>query len=358
MIIQSLDLLLSHFLEPIWPRYISTKDTGGAQILVHNKEEAQELFEKARWLDCRISAYPPNVTDNSSALDRFRGSKTVTPKNIIVIIDLDRCNFKTDRALEMALSKTLDNIKQKLEVSSPTVIWSGNGYHIYLVLDSNGINLENVKQFAELDIKNRQLSLRFLRFAEWYLSNGKSDRSHNTTVSYNNSMMRVPGSYNSKNGAKVRVVQEWHKDGDNPTQSILPLLLDFRHYLIEEKVKERSGSKRVSLRHNSDINTNETLWIERLLNTPLDDRRKYCIWRILTPYLLNIRRLPEPEIIDIMENWLDKCNQLRRLDFNSRYRIREGIKGASVGYLPVAFNKLKEESPELYELIEFSSAQP
>jgi hypothetical protein len=51
------------------------------------------------------------------------------------------------------------------------------------------------------------------------------------------------------------------------------------------------------------------------------------------------------------QTWLDKCTQLRRLDFNSRYRIRKGIKGAVEGYLPVAFDKLKEENPELYQII-------
>jgi hypothetical protein len=38
--------------------------------------------------------------------------------------------------------------------------------------------------------------------------------------------------------------------------------------------------------------TNSTIirWIENLLQTPLDDYRKYVIWRILVPYLINIRK--------------------------------------------------------------------
>ena len=32
-------------------------------------------------------------------------------------------------------------------------------------------------------------------------------------------------------------------------------------------------------------------WIERLLQTPLPEHRKYCIWRILAPYFINVKHL-------------------------------------------------------------------
>ena len=86
---EGLDYILRHFLDP-WPRTISTKLTKGGQVVVYSKEEALAYFKAADYKDCRISAYPPNVLENPSAVGRFTGLRTVTPRNIIVIIDLDK----------------------------------------------------------------------------------------------------------------------------------------------------------------------------------------------------------------------------------------------------------------------------
>jgi len=72
----------------------------------------------------------------------------------------------------------------------PTVIWSGNGYRIYIDVP---IILSDVKELSNIE----QVSTKFLRFAEWYLSNGKSDPVHNKSVLVNNCMLRIPGSHNS-----------------------------------------------------------------------------------------------------------------------------------------------------------------
>ena len=244
----------------------------------------------------------------------------------------------------MALSRTLNNIREKLGISHPTVIWSGNGFHIYLMLNSEGIILETIKEFTDpgLGIRLDQISIKFLRFVEWYLSDGKSDLQHNTTVSFNNSMMRVPGSINSKNNSQVRIVQDMKTANPVP---IKPLLRDFRHYLIEQSLNEKHRQLKSKSKHS---NSGEIWWIERLLETPLSDFRKYCIWRILAPYLLNIRKVSEKESYDIIANWLDQCSNLRRLDFNYNQKIGEGIEGAAKGYLPINREKLKKENPELF----------
>jgi hypothetical protein len=88
------------------------------------------------------------------------------------------------------------------------------------------------------------------------------------------------------------------------------------------------------------------------LETPIRDHRKYCIWRVLTPYLLNIRKLSEQETTDIIEDWLNRCNQLRRLDFNYKQKIKDGTEGAAEGYLPISLAKLKEENGVLYFLLQ------
>ena len=122
---EGLDFILNHFQEPIWPRAISSKTTEYRQILVDNRDEALARFKQVNYLDCRVSAYGPNVDENQSAVARFQGIQTATPANLIVMVDLDRCNFKSDRVLRLALNTTLKNIKENLGVSTPTVLWSG-----------------------------------------------------------------------------------------------------------------------------------------------------------------------------------------------------------------------------------------
>jgi Primase X len=320
---------------------------------VYSSEEAIARYTQANFLDCRISAYPPNATENPSETQRFIGLRTITPRNIVVIIDLDRCNFKSNRALNMALTRTCNNIKEKMGTSLLTVIWSGNGYHVYLSLDSEGIILENVKQLT--DLKVNQISVKFLRFAEWYLSDGKSDHPHNTTVSYNNSMMRVPGSVNSKNNARVLVIKEWNSNPANPSiphshVSIKPLLRDFRRYLIDQIISNNNNKKKNQWLPlpSGNGNNDKIEWIERLLQTPIADCRKYCILRILTPYLLNKRKLKSEVTFNIISEWLDRCSQQRHLDFNVSQKIKDGLRGSADGYMPIAYDKLKEENPALY----------
>jgi hypothetical protein len=232
----------------------------------------------------------------------------------------------------------------------PTVIWSGNGYHVYLVLDSEGIILENIKDFSEL---TDEISLKFLRFTEWFLSNGKSNRAHNTTVSFYNCMLRIPGSYNSKNNAAIRIIKCQENTPATPAipASIKPLLRDFRRYLIDQKLKEILSKSRHKKQKLANPSNNSINWIEQLLQIPITDHRKYCIWRILTPYLFNIRKLHEQECYDTIKEWLDSCSKLKRLDFDVRHRIRDGLEGAKEGYLPISFEKLKEENPSLLDYL-------
>ena len=150
----------------LWPRTISTKTTEGRQIIAHSKEETLARFKQANFMDCRISAYPywrPSTTSD------FIGIKNTIAPNFIMI-DLDLYNFDlNDKALLHVLRQTLRKIKEILQLHDPTVIWSGNGYHIYIPI--NAPVLENIKEFSSIE----QISTKFIRFAEWYLSNGKSD---------------------------------------------------------------------------------------------------------------------------------------------------------------------------------------
>jgi hypothetical protein len=54
----------------------------------------------------------------------------------------------------------------------------------------------------------------------------------------------------------------------------------------------------------------------------------------------------------MIKNWLDKCNQLRPLDFIPNYAIKYNVNSARrSGYLPISLEKLKTENAYLYNLL-------
>jgi len=178
-------------------------------------------------------------------------------------------------------------------------------------------------------------------------------------------LLRIPGSLNSKSLAnknkdpKAKIIQKW--DGKRP--SIQPLLRDFRRWLIQKRINDVAELKKQEKKHNKyQIMTsqnqepknriNKIKWIENgILENPLSDHRKYIIWRILSPYLLNVKSLPKEESYSVIKNWLDKCDKLEILNFNAKIKIKEGLRGASKGYFPISVEKLKEENKELYDIV-------
>jgi hypothetical protein len=358
------DFILSHLQEPLFPRKIMTKDLG-YQVEVIDKQKALDYFKSSRYEDCRINAYPP--------LTNYHGIN-ITPISFIMV-DLDLKDFgdlKKEKLLEKALNKASDNIKEIIG-GNPTVLWTGNGYHIYQPVD--GILLEEYETFYEFTkyYLDKDLTSLFIQFAEEYFTDNTSDRLHNPTVK--SCLLRIPGGLNSKclvgeQEAKVKVRQKW--DGKRP--SIQPLLRDFRRWLIQKRVDDiEELKKQEKKKHNrfhmivtsqsqeynnsnSKNAVNKIKWIEKgILENPLPDYRKYIIWRILCPYLLNIRKLPKEESYSIIKDWLDKCDKLEKLNFNAKLKIKEGLKGASKGYYPISLEKLKSENKELFDLLDTPS---
>jgi non-catalytic primase subunit PriX-like protein len=80
--------------------------------------------------------------------------------------------------------------------------------------------------------------------------------------------------------------------------------------------------------------------------------RKFAVWRILVPYLINIRKYSADQAFDAIKNWLDRSNQLRRLKYNPNYLINYNINSAKRnGYLPIGLRKLKIENSYLYNIL-------
>jgi len=341
-----LDYLLGHSAPLIWPRTISTYATQGKQILVYSQDQALAWFRQARLLDCRINAYP--------SYTEWKGLNRQAPN--FLFVDLDLSGFKSQDALNRALKKTLKSIKEKFgDNISPTVLWTGNGYHIYLPVTAFILELESV--FAEFDEPSKQ----FILWTEQFLSSNKADPCHSSSLSFKNCIVRVPGSFNSKlvelneNGeivkipesAEVKIMQEWN--GVRP--SIKPILSDFYIYLADSKLKEihrimksRKNSVRYGNNHDHKIR-----YIEALLQIPIPDHRKYTLRLIVAPYLINVRKLSYEDALSIIREWLDRCDRLKPLVGVSSKTYLSAA--ARVGYLPQGFSDLKTENRQLADLI-------
>jgi hypothetical protein len=89
------------------------------------------------------------------------------------MLDLDLNNFKFSRQkLDSLLNKILLKLKLK-DAIEPTVIWSGNGYHVLIPIEPLDSILEDMVEFSRF----KEPSKKVLRFLEKYLSNSKSDSS-------------------------------------------------------------------------------------------------------------------------------------------------------------------------------------
>lgn len=338
IITEGLEFILTHFnQERLFPRNIMTKRLG-YQKEVFSNEEALYHFTESELLDCRINAFPSHT--------EYHGIQRYPPD--FIFIDIDRANFKTERALNLALYKTIKNIKEKLDDKGyPTVLKTGGGYHIYQPI--NGIMLEEIKDFTDLTTIP---STDFLRFAKDYLSNGKADK--NSNPSFKSALIRIPYSINSKYNNRVTIDQRWN--GYRP--SIKHLLLDFRTWLIDRKIKKeieeekiRSSRNREKYFQNDNQQTADSIpWIEKLLRTPIEDYRKTAVNLILSTYLINIKNKSYDESFIITKDWLDGCNELKRLDFNATYLIKYSLNTAlKKKILPMKWETLKEKNYELYQ---------
>jgi hypothetical protein len=349
---QWLDLFHFEQQEPfLFPRKISTYKSNNKQFLVRSKQEVIDAFIDSNFVDCRINSYP-SLTDYKD-VPRYKPN--------FIFIDIDKNNFKSDRTFENALSNTLKNIKEKLDSNAyPTVLFTGGGYHIYQPVYCPTA-LENVTEFQKFD----NVSVEFLRFAKNYLSNGKADKNNNP--SFRSCLLRIPGSINSKYGAttKVKIIQKW-----NGVRPSIPreFMEEFRTYLIQKKIDETRQRQKILMRlkrqQNNYKNTTSINyyyeWIEtKILANPFPDCRKIIVDLILAPYLINIKKISYDESYRVIKEWLDKCNNLKKLDNYQNfvnYRIHYALKTATKkGIGPMSLYKIKTDdrySNTLYFLIQ------
>ena len=313
---RGLEFILTHFAAFGFPRTISTKTTEGRQLLVNNRAEALARFKQANYLDCRINAYSNHD---------IKGDPN------FIFIDID----STDKIL---LDKVLTGKFQSIE-AHPTVLYTGNGFHIYQSIKS--ICLDEVGTFSTYSNPSRQ----FLKFAETYLSNNECDPNHNP--SFKSCLVRIPNSVNSKNGMQVEIVQSWN--GQRP--DIRLLLGSFYAWILTEAKKQQEKISKIIT--NSNFRKSEIKWIENsLLKTPIEDYRKNAIALILAPYLINIRKISYDNSFSIIKKWLTTCNELRHLDSNFDDRIKTSLYTAMRKQtLPMRLDTLEDRNRELHRLL-------
>jgi len=328
---QGLDFILGHFKEPIWPRTIFTK-TLGRQITVYSKEETIARFKQSNLLDCRINA-DPDYTE-------FKGINRQPPN--FIFIDIDRCLFKTDKEFWDVVQETSKNIEQTLG-GIPSVLWSGNGVHICQPIEA--IVLEQESKFAQFD----QPSQTLLKFSAQFFSNYKCDPNNNPA--FKSCLLRIPGSYNSKytgQNNEVKIIQHWNGFRSKAN----PLHYHFYIYLAGRKLKELGNMLKTQPGSQNSFRGNSILWIEKLLQTPIDDYRKNSVNLILAPYLVNIKKLLYDAALNIINGWLNKCRKRTPLNQNFDYTVRYALKySVKNRQRPLKLDTLKLKNNALYDLL-------
>ncbi len=165
---------------------------------------------------------------------------------------------------------------------------------------------------------------KFLRLEKESFSNGYADKSNHPSLK--SCLLRVPGSLNSKCLAKglskedsrIKIIQNW----DGKRVPISYELGTFHSYLLSESEKDEKR-RTIYNQYPNSSNYSEIQWIEKPLQTPVEDNRHLSLWRILIPYLLNSRRMPESDEILILEKWLDGCNFKKKLTFRPLEKIKQ-----------------------------------
>jgi len=301
MVKLALELLLEHFEQPYFPRTISTKKLGNAQVVINSIDEIMSYFEESKWLDCRISLFGQNEIEQ------------IRPNAIF--IDLD-----DKSALEIVKIRI-----HELIGGIPLVISTGLGYAIIQPIQMKsmiGVNMPSLTDY--------EISQKFLKFAKVHLTNGKADPKNNPSLK--SCLIRVPHTINSKNGKMVEFMESW----DNQRVSVKNI--PFKKYL-DDLTKQQS--QRYT---NTIVNAQNFQWIEQLLLTSIDDNRNFLLFDV-TRYLINIKSLTKRDAVNIILKWLDSTKYSRS---TITYEVKKALKDNK---FPRYLTTIQNTNPEIYEYL-------
>jgi hypothetical protein len=345
-----LDFMLWHFIEPLWPRNVSTAATRNGQRSVDGKDRTILYFKGALRVDCKLAIYS-NYEELAKTGCLPPGYK---PRPTHLFIDLDLASFGGDKdKLELALQQTKRNIARQLNGAAPSILWSGGGFHVHLPLDPDVIPI-----YEELPEFNRYKdpSVQFMRYAEQVLTGGKADRNHN--VSFKSCMARIPSSKNSKyegDAALVRIIQPWDGIRARPTQQFM--LTDFLIWLVQDDIDAQERIRKLAQKFKGspigETFGNSIPWIDRLLQAPIPDYRKTVVALILAPYLLTIKQLSYEQAYHTIMEWVARCDELSPLRPTQRKfvnRVHFSLKRAQIKQSkPLKWETLVKNYSQIYE---------
>ena len=361
MVSEGVDIFITIFQkvgqQRLFPRTIMTRELG-RQKRVFNKDQILYWFERSKYTDCRINAYPAFLSkaeehdyENGINLNFF------TPN--ILFIDLDQQNFGSREMLDTLLKRILKNIAKVLYDIRPLILWSGNGYHIIIPVSAP----EALEQYKDFQAYARQPSDEFLRFAKDYLSLGKADNQNNPA--FKSCLLRVPYTFNSKYlydkaDPEVKIIHPFSDTLSLP--NIDNLLIEFQTYLADKKLnldfqrRNKSKQNQINMECNT-IECNTICYVEKLLSIGIADHRKFAISLILAPYFVNVQHLKENDSFDKIKVWILKCNRanevrpsIRQFDNIIRYAISRCQNNP--GIKPLRFEEtLRQKNIELYQLL-------
>ena len=312
---------------------MSTFASQGKQFIVCNKEQILDACIKSNFKDCRLNAYPILEDGLQQAPN-------------ILFIDLDCKSELTE--LNRNLEKTLNIIKGKLKGWRPTVLWSGNGYHIYIVLDIRPLEL--IKELKEL---SDEPSNQFLKFAENLFTNNERDNNHKP--SFKSCLLRIPNTINSKNKSEVKIIKRYNTNNiqkiDNNS------LREFRVFLADEDIKKKVDSKQkyYSVKYNENSNSIPKCyqWIgDKLLKTPIPDYRKRTIDLVLVPFFIVIKKFSASQTFDLNKEYFITCHKLQPLnpsinEFENR--IKMAIEKSIDNKIPpIKIQNMRNKYPQWY----------
>ena len=138
---------------------------------------------------------------------------------------------------------------------------------------------------------------------------------------------------------------------------------DFRTYLeqkivdqeLQAQQQQEKQSKSFTLQNSYSNNSIE--WIENSLLIPIERPRRICVDLIFIPYFILVKKLSPGETIEKITEWLQKCNSIRTLDFDIKYKINKAIETTNkTRILPMKKDTLKDNYPELYQVLKDKGA--
>jgi hypothetical protein len=227
---KNLHFILSHFnnQKHVFPRSIMTLKTK-CPIFSDSEDEIFQHFLESEFKDCKINGYP--LFDKE---DDYR----LSPSFIFIDLDLSICNTckypkrKLDYILKEALNKMEKTVK-----GFPTVLWTGDGYHIYLPArlcnpdDKEKCYIGSVSLYDNENScsVNNEMTTEFMKFICKYFTNNHIDLDHIPCI--NTFYVLVPGTINSKLNLKVELIQSW----DGRLADIHAIISSFLNNLEQSK---------------------------------------------------------------------------------------------------------------------------